>query len=92
MTTSATLFLEVEALKVVPVPLAALVYTTEPLWGALFAYLFIGDRWGPRGWVGAALILGASVGSQLLKKGGVLQPSCDMDDHAKLALKQKKRK
>jgi len=91
VTTSATLFLEVEALKVVPVPLAALVYTTEPLWGALFAYLFIGDRWGPQGWVGAALILGASVGSQLLKKGGVLQPSCDLDDHTKLVLKSKKR-
>ena len=26
----------------------------------------MGDRWGPVGWVGAALIIGASVGSQLL--------------------------
>ena len=67
VTTSTTLYLEVEGLKTVPVPLAALVYTTEPLWGAAFAYLFLGDRWGAKGWVGAALILGSSVGSQLTK-------------------------
>ena len=26
----------------------------------------MGDRWGPAGWLGAALIVGASVGSQVL--------------------------
>jgi hypothetical protein len=26
----------------------------------------MGDRWGPAGWLGATLVVGASVGSQLL--------------------------
>lgn len=35
-----------------------MVYTLEPLWGAGFAWLLLGERWGPMGWVGASLILG----------------------------------
>ncbi|KAK3247383.1 hypothetical protein CYMTET_43120 [Cymbomonas tetramitiformis] len=65
-TTAFTLWLEVEALKDVSVPLAALIYTTEPLWGAAFAWVLLGDRWGAQGWVGAALIIGSSLGSQLV--------------------------
>lgn len=65
-TTSFCLFIEFLALQNVSASLAALIYTAEPLWGAVFAWQFMGDRWGPSGWVGASLIIGASLGSQLL--------------------------
>ena len=65
-TTSFTLWIEFLALKNVSASTCALIYTAEPLWGALFAWHFMGDRWGPAGWLGATLVVGASVGSQLL--------------------------
>ena len=65
-TTSFTLWIEFLALKNVSASTCALIYTAEPLWGALFAWHFMGDRWGAAGWLGAALIVGASVGSQVL--------------------------
>lgn len=49
----------------VSAPLAALIYTAEPLWGALFAWGLLGERWGPQGWVGAGLIVSASLAAQL---------------------------
>ena len=52
------------ALKQVSAPLAALIYSSEPLWGAMFAWVLAGERWGPRGWIGAALIIGSSLASQ----------------------------
>ena len=65
-TTSFTLWIEFLALKNVSASTCALIYTAEPLWGALFAWHFMGDRWGAAGWLGATLVVGASVGSQLL--------------------------
>jgi drug/metabolite transporter (DMT)-like permease len=44
---------------------AAMVYSLEPVSGALLAYAFLGDRWGPAGWAGAGLILAASLVTQL---------------------------
>jgi len=64
-TTALTLYIEVEALKEVSAPLAALIYTSEPLWGALLAYLVLGERWGPTGWIGAGIILTGTLYSQL---------------------------
>lgn len=64
-TTAFTLYAEVEALKTVSAPLAALIYTAEPLWGAGIAYYVLGERWGALGWVGAALIIASSVSAQL---------------------------
>lgn len=64
-TTALTLFIEMESLKEVSAPLAALIYTAEPLWGALFAYFALGERWGPTGWVGATLIVFSSLLAQL---------------------------
>ena len=49
---------QVVALRDVPATEAAMVYTVEPLWGAAFAWMLLGERWGPAGWMGAALILG----------------------------------
>jgi drug/metabolite transporter (DMT)-like permease len=64
-TTAFTLWVEINALKDVAAPIAALIYTSEPLWGALFAWTLLGEHWGPTGWVGAFLIVTASLGAQL---------------------------
>jgi drug/metabolite transporter (DMT)-like permease len=45
---------------------AAIVYSTDPLWAASFSWLALGERLGPRGWGGAALILAAAVSTQVL--------------------------
>lgn len=42
-----------------------MIYSMEPISGALLAYAFLGERWGPSGWLGAAVILLASVATQL---------------------------
>ena len=57
---------EMHALKTVSAPLAALIYTAEPLWGALFAWVLLKERWGPTGWAGAALIIASTAASQLV--------------------------
>ena len=42
-------------------PDAALIYATEPVWGALFAFLLLHEQFGTNTYLGAALILAASV-------------------------------
>ncbi len=37
----------------VSAPVAAIIYSAEPLWGAGLAYWLLGERWGPLGWAGA---------------------------------------
>lgn len=39
---------------------AALLFTTEPVWAAFFAWLWLGEVLGPTGLLGAGLILGAA--------------------------------
>ncbi len=63
-TTAFTLSVEMHALKAVSSPLAALIYTAEPLWGALFAWVLLGERWGATGWAGAALIIASTLAAQ----------------------------
>lgn len=43
----------------VPAGHAALVFTAEPVFASLFAYLLLGEVWSERGFIGAALILAA---------------------------------
>lgn len=45
-------------------PLAALIYTSEPLWGAMFAWVLLDERWGSTGWIGAFLIVASSLAAQ----------------------------
>jgi len=45
---------------------AALIYTMEPVFAALFAYLIAGEVIGPRGLVGCALILAGTLIAELL--------------------------
>ncbi len=44
---------------------AAVIYALEPVWAAVFAYLLLGEALGPRGLVGGALVLAATLYSQL---------------------------
>mmetsp|Transcript_6144 Transcript_6144/g.9309 ORF Transcript_6144/g.9309 Transcript_6144/m.9309 type:complete len:470 (-) Transcript_6144:75-1484(-) len=48
----------------VPAERAALIYATDPVYGALFAWLLLGEKLGPQGWIGALLILVAAVVGQ----------------------------
>jgi hypothetical protein len=41
-----------------------MVYSLEPVAGALMAWVFLGERWGPLGWAGGGLILAASLLTQ----------------------------
>ena len=40
---------------------AAVIYTLEPVWGLVFAYLILGEVLGWRGWFGAAMIVTATL-------------------------------
>merc|ERR1712094_131913 len=64
-TTALTLWMEARAMGVVSAPMAALIYSSEPLWGAGLSFLVLGERWGPTGVAGASLILGSSIATQL---------------------------
>jgi drug/metabolite transporter (DMT)-like permease len=64
-TTALTLYIEMEALKVVSSATAALIYTSEPIWGATFAWIMLSERWGLQGWAGGALVVASSVYSQM---------------------------
>jgi drug/metabolite transporter (DMT)-like permease len=59
------LWAEVIALQHVSSTEAAVVYTLEPAVGAMVAYFWLGERWGPNGWVGAVLIIASCLGVQL---------------------------
>lgn len=59
------IFTQLRFLKDVDSTDAAIVYTMEPVLGALWAYLLLGERWGPNGWIGAALILASSFVTQV---------------------------
>ncbi len=43
----------------------ALIFSAEPVWGALFAYLLAGETLTPRGYLGAALILAGMILAEL---------------------------
>lgn len=57
MVTVLGLWAEIVALQHISSTDAAIIYTLEPLFGAGFAYVILGERWGALGWVGAFLIV-----------------------------------
>jgi drug/metabolite transporter (DMT)-like permease len=65
VSTDLLLFVELLALQSVSATDAALIYSLEPVAGALMAYAFLGERWGAWGWAGGAVILAASMLTQL---------------------------
>ena len=66
-------YLQTIAQKTVPPSSAAVVYATDPLWAAFFAYFALNERLGPAGLAGAALIAAAAFGQNLLLR------DCDVD-------------
>lgn len=63
--TALCLSAELIAMRDVSATEAAVINALEPLWGAAFAWFALGERWGLRGWVGAAFILGGSLVTQI---------------------------
>ena len=61
LTTDLVLLLELWAMEYVTSVDAAIVYSMEPALGAGMAWIFLGERWGAPGWVGALLIVGSSL-------------------------------
>jgi drug/metabolite transporter (DMT)-like permease len=66
LSTALALLLELVALKDVSSTEAALVYSLEPVVGASLSCLFLGERFGPTGLAGAAIIMAAAVTTQVL--------------------------
>lgn len=56
------------AQRVVPAHLAALIFVLEPVFAAILAYLVLGERLGPYGWLGAALVLTAMLIAEVRPK------------------------
>ncbi|CAN1328753.1 Uncharacterized transporter AF_0788 [Linum perenne] len=49
---------EMAAMRNVSATETAVIYGLEPVYGAGFAWLLLGERWGIAGWIGAAFVLG----------------------------------
>lgn len=68
------------ALKDVSSTECALIYSMEPVLGAGFAFMALGERWGPTGWLGAGLIVASSLTGQILgSEDDPAAPSVDAD-------------
>ncbi|KAL2546174.1 uncharacterized protein Fot_15407 [Forsythia ovata] len=63
--TGLCLWVEIAAMCDVSATETAIIYGLEPVWGAGFAWLLLGERWGVSGWVGAALVIGGSLTVQI---------------------------
>jgi drug/metabolite transporter (DMT)-like permease len=48
-------------MRVVSATETAIIYGLEPVWGAAFAWVMLGERWGLTGFVGAIFIMGKNV-------------------------------
>lgn len=46
---------------------ATLIFSTEPLWGAAFAYAVLGEKLGPSGLAGGGIIVGACLWNALAR-------------------------
>ncbi|CAJ1932435.1 unnamed protein product [Sphenostylis stenocarpa] len=69
--TGICLWVEMTAMCDVSATEAAIIYGLEPVWGAGFAWFLLGERWGPTGWVGAALVL-VGIAEGIRSSGGSL--------------------
>ena len=64
-----SVLLQLVALHDVSSTEAAIIYTMEPVMGALLCYFMLGERWSAAGWVGAGLIIASSLATQILGAG-----------------------
>jgi len=70
ITTALTVFIETIALKTLSAAETTMVYSTEPIFGSAFAATMLGESMGIGGAVGAALVLGGCLFSNLGFGGG----------------------
>ena len=63
--TALTTWLMAVGQRDVSAPEAAIVYSMEPVWAALFAYAVLGERLGLQGWLGGLLVVLAVIAAQL---------------------------
>lgn len=68
MATALVNVLQTYAQRVVPAHVAALIFVLEPLFAALFAYLLLGERLGPLGWLGGVFIVVAMLVGEIRPK------------------------
>ena len=62
--TAATTWLQAFAQQVVPAPQAAVIFTLEPVFAAIFGYFMLGEQLAIRGMIGAVLIILAAIAGQ----------------------------
>lgn len=58
VTSAFTSWLQTIGQQSVPATTASAIYALDPLWGCLFAFLWLGEVLGPQGWLGCAVLLG----------------------------------
>lgn len=58
----------------------ALIFAAEPVWGAIFSYLLLGDLLTLRGYVGAGLILGGMLLAELPLGGKAVRAAAEVGD------------
>ena len=63
--TALVAWLQTAAQRVVPAPLAAIIFVLEPVFAALFAWWVVGEVLGPGGWAGGALVIVAMLVAEL---------------------------
>eukprot|EP00611_Tribonema_gayanum_P000459 TRINITY_DN1031_c0_g1_i1.p2 TRINITY_DN1031_c0_g1~~TRINITY_DN1031_c0_g1_i1.p2 ORF type:complete len:169 (+),score=35.06 TRINITY_DN1031_c0_g1_i1:1081-1587(+) len=63
--TACTTWLQAVGQRVIPAERAALIYAMDPVYAAIFAYLFLGETLGPQGVVGAGMISIAAILNQM---------------------------
>ncbi len=68
-----TTLLQTTAQKVVPVFQAAVLYSLEPVFAAMFSYWWLGEVLNVNGWIGAGLVLLAMVLSQIPTRETVVE-------------------
>ncbi len=68
-TTALTTWLQTLGQKSVSAPQAAIIFTLEPVWASICAFIYLHERFGPRGWIGAIAILAATLMSQAVPGG-----------------------
>ena len=67
--TSVSIVLQMRAQRTLSAPRAAVIFTLEPVWAALMAFIVLDERLQAQGWVGALLILAATVAGQRAETG-----------------------
>lgn len=74
--TALTTWLQTIGQRSVSAPQAAVLYTMEPVWAAMFGWFVLRERLGLLGWIGAALILAAAILTQvpIERRATPLQP------------------